>query len=297
VLQQLFNFLVLGSVYSIVALGFTLYFGTANLVNFAHGDLCTLSAFLFLLSLSLLFGNRPAVSPIGFLLVALVVVLISALIGLLSERLLFRPLRKRPLLEGLIVSIGFSMLIRESILYLYPNGGNPQPFPDPFLLRSLQIFGVNVAYLQLFLIVICAVLALMFFWVVQKTNFGRFVRAISQDPEAAMMIGIPVNRTVGWIFALGASFAAVAGILHGSLYGSVKFDMGIYLGVKGFVAAVIGGLDNPRGALFGGLFLALLETLVVGYVPSGSGYRDIIAFSLLLAFMLIRPAGLVGSKV
>jgi branched-chain amino acid transport system permease protein len=112
-----------------------------------------------------------------------------------------------------------------------------------------------------------------------------------------MMIGIPVNRTISWTFALGACFAAVAGILNGSLYGSVKFDMGVYLGVKGFVAAVIGGLDNPRGAIFGGMLLALLETLVVGYVPSGSAYRDIIAFSLLLAFMLFRPTGFLGSKV
>jgi branched-chain amino acid transport system permease protein len=297
VLQQLFNFLVLGSVYSIVALGFTLYFGTANLVNFAHGDLCTLSAFLLLASLSLFSGSPTAVGPIGFFVLALFVVVITAFIGSLSERLLFRPLRKRPLLEGLIVSIGLSMLIRESILYFYPNGGNPQSFPDPFLLRSLHILGVNIAYLQLFLIVICAFLTLMLLWVVQKTSFGRFIRALSQDPEAAMMIGIPVNRTVGWTFALGASFAAIAGILHGALYGSVKFDMGIYLGVKGFVAAVIGGLDNPKGALFGGLLLALFETLIVGFVPSGSGYRDIIVFSLLLTFMLIRPAGLLGSKV
>jgi len=291
-LQQALNSLVLGSMYSIVALGFTLYFGMVNLINFAHGDLCALGAFVFLLVSSFLSGHAVSASALYFGVAAIASIVLCTVTGLLSERFLFRPVRRGHPLEGLIISIAFSMVIREAILRFYPNGGNPQQFPDPFRQQSVQLFGVGVSYSQVFLMSVCVLSAVLFYCIVAQTHFGRTMRALSQDSEAAIMIGLPVNRTIIGAFALGAILAAVAGILNGSVYGSVKFDMGLSLGVKGFVAAVVGGLDNPNGAIIGGMLLAFLETSAISFVPGGSAYRDIIAFCLLLAVLLIRPAGL-----
>lgn len=295
-LQQLVNFLVLGGVYAITALGFTLYFGAVNLVNFAHGDICTLAAFLFLLLLPVCGMDAKAISAPEFVAIAGVATLLCVLVGVLSERVLFRPLRQRHVLEGLIVSVGLSMCLREVILHFYPNGGNPQFFPDPFHQGTFHIGQVSLTEAQVAMLVTLGVLTAAFYWLVRRTQFGRSMRALAQDPEAAMMIGLPVNRIVVAAFALGSAFAAVAGITSGALYGSVRFDMGLSLGVKGFVAAVAGGLRNPNGALLGGLLLAFIETAIVAFLPAGSSYRDIGACVLLLSILAFRPTGILGGK-
>jgi len=295
VVQQAFNAVVLSSIYAIVALGFTLYFGTMNLVNFAHGDCCTLAAFLALLALpacSAVFGRE---SWVALGIAGLVAVLATIFLAALSERWLFRRLRGRAPLEGLIVSLGLAMLIREAILHFYPNGGNPQGFPDPFHNRSAEVLGVSVSVIQVMTVASALFAALAFYWVVQRTRFGRLMRALSQDPEAAQMVGLPVDLTILGSFALGGACAGVGGILSGALYGSIRFDMGISLGLKGFVCAVIGGLDNPAGAFLGAIILAGLETAIVGAAPGGSAYRDVAAYTVLLFLMIFRPTGLLSA--
>ncbi|MFH1373972.1 MAG: branched-chain amino acid ABC transporter permease [bacterium] len=296
-LQQLLNFLTLGCVYTTVALGFTLYFGTVNLINFAHGELCMLAAFGALMA-TRLFDLHLGQIGWGWILVTTAAgMLLTIGVGWLSYWSIFRRIRGRPLIEGLLVSIALSMLLRELILHLYPNGGNPQPFPDPFHLEYLQIGDITISYMRLTALLICGGLTVLFYFLVLRTDVGRVMRAISQDPEAAVMMGLPVERIIGWSFVIGSALAGIAGIMTGALYGSVKFDMGIMLGVKGFVAAVVGGLDNPRGALMGGLMVAGLEVFVVGSFAGGSAYRDIVVFAVLIGLILIRPQGLLGRKV
>ena len=294
--QQIVNFISLGSMYAVVAIGFSLYFGTANLINFAHGDLCTLAAFLLLLFVSLLHSMFPDAGLLTFMAAVILSMIACSAIGVISERILFRPIRNRPILEGLIISLAFSMVIRESILHFYPNGGNPQAFWTPFQLGHLHVLGANIAYVQVALVAICIALAALFFWIVKFTRFGLSMRATAQDPEAATMIGIRVDRTIAIAFAVGAAFAAVAGILSGAVYGSVKFDMGFGLGIKGFAAAVIGGLDSPNGAFLGGMLLAAMEVAIVALVPGGSAYRDSVAFVLLIVVLLLRPSGMLSTK-
>lgn len=292
--QQLYNFLVIAAMYSIVAIGFSLYFGTTNLINFAHGDLCALGAFLLLGTLRVLGDGSDHVSWRIFSLATFISIGTCVLFGLFSERFIFRAVRSRAPLKGLILSIALSMLIRESILHFYPNGGNPQPFPDPFDQEHFSLGTVNVSKIQIFLLTLSALMMSCFYWFARKTHIGRTLRAISQDAEAAIMMGIPVNKSIGWAFAVGAVFASIAGVMNGALYGSVRYDMGYHLGIRGFVAAVIGGLENPQGALVGGLILALLEVSVVALVPGGSSYRDIVAFALLVGVLLFKPSGILS---
>jgi branched-chain amino acid transport system permease protein len=292
--QQLINFIVLGCMYSIIALGFTLYFGTSNIINFSHGDMCALGAFTFLVVASYFNATSSNGLSLAFIMAAIITLLATILWGLLSERFLFRKVLNRPPLEGLIISIALSILIREIILRFYPNGGNPQSFPDPFQLRAISISGVIISYSKLLLLITSIIVAAVFYWILERTHLGRTMRALAQDYDAAVMTGLPAGRVIKWTFVMGAGFAAVGGMLNGIVYGSVKYDMGLSLGIKGFVAAIIGGLDNPNGAFLGGLLLALMETLTVVFIPHGSSYRDVITFGVLIIILLLRPSGLIS---
>jgi branched-chain amino acid transport system permease protein len=296
-MQQIVNVVVLGCVYAVVALGFSLYFGTSNLINFAHGDLATAGAFLFLMGVCVFgTGGLLSLAPL-FAVAAGAAVVGCLLLGLASERFLFRPVRSCPPLYGLVISVGLSMVLRESILRFYPGGAEPQPFPDPLGLRSIQFAGARLSHMQVVLLATCLLASSLYYWIVKRTRFGRALRATSQDPEAAAMIGIRVDRQISGAFAIGAVFAAMAGILTGALYGSIKYDMGYGLGIKGFVAAVIGGLGSPSGAFVGGLFMAGLEVLTVTFVQGGSAFSDILAFTVLILMLMVRPSGLLGEPL
>lgn len=297
-LQQLINGLSLGAMYSLVAIGFTLYFGVIDIINFAHGDVFMLGAFIALAVLGLggaaLFHQAPLA---GSLLVFVLTGGIGALAGVTLERTVIRPLRQAPALMVLLITLGASIVLREGVMLFYPNGANPQPFPRLFPAGAVNLGQLVIRYDQLFLVAVSAALITGLHFFVQHTRYGRFMRAIAQDREAAAMMGIDLDRVIMVTFALGSALGAVGGVLNGLYYNIVKFDMGFLIGIKGFAVAVVGGLGNTYGAVAGGLLLGLVEMLTVSFLPGGSAYQDVIAFLLLILFLAFRPGGLFSEHV
>lgn len=300
--QHLVNGLSLGSIYALIALGYTLVYGILRLINFAHGDLFMLSAYAALGIASLLGLDALPPSPDGYGVVqnhwgAFAIVLCgsmaaAAAAGWLVERLAYRPLRNQPRLNLLITAVGISLLLENGFQALF--SPNPRKFPDllvdasAFELGTAQVSRLDLAVMGTTL---CLLLALEY-WV-QRTRSGRAMRALSHSHRTAALLGIPVNRVIALTFAVGSALAAAAAVLYGIKYPRVDPLMGVMPGLKAFVAAVLGGIGNLRGAVAGALILGLAETLVAAY--GASTWRDALAFALLIGILLFRPAGLFGS--
>lgn len=294
--QQIVNALVIGSMYSLVAIGITLYFGILNLINFSHGDVYMVGAFIALLTVRFTSSlGVPENTFISILLMFVTAIVFCAFLGVGIEKVAFKPLRKSSPLILLITSLAISIIIRESILF-FPNGANPQAFRDPFQVKNISIGTTIIGYSQIFSIICSAILIFLFYLFVSKTKLGRSMRAISEDAEAAEMMGIDVDKTIKITFVVGSALAAIGGIINGMNYGSIKFDMGFMAGIKGFTAAVVGGLGNPYGAIVGGYLLAFLEVLATNYFPRGSAYKDILAFVILILILIFKPMGIMVKK-
>ena len=286
VLQQLINGLALGAIYALIALGYTMVYGVLRFINFAHSEVFMVGAY------SGYFLGRlvPAGSIGGGLLVLFGAMLICALLGVLIERLAYRPLRGRSTLTVLITAIGVSLLLQNLGQQLF--GANPRSFPLLFPSRYFQIGGLVFSSAQVTLFITTIVLLFALRHVVLNTRVGTAMRALSFNPVAASLVGINNDLVISFTFALGSSLAAAGGILYALNYPSIDPLMGTLPGLKAFVAAVLGGIGNIAGAALGGVVLGLIETVVVAL--GGSTYRDAVAFAVLILILLLRPNGLLG---
>jgi len=296
VLQQAFNGLMLGVMYALVAVGFTLFFGVLDVIHFSHGDIFMLGAFAGL-SLTALWAVTGLGSPIIALpLTFLGAIGVTGLIGVLTERACVKPLTKAPPLMTLLATLSLGLVIREAVLIFYPRGADPKPFPAMLPDGFFEIGGVVIRYENLGILAIGVVAMVLVDRIINRTRIGASIRAVAQDPEAAQMMGVDLDRTVDFTFFLGAALAAVAGILNGLYYSEIHFIMGIMFGVIGFSAAAIGGLGNVYGAILGGLLFGVLQTLAAAFIPRGSEFRDVVAFAVVMIFMVVKPTGMLGEK-
>ncbi len=296
ILQQAFNGLMLGVMYALVAVGFTLFFGVLDVIHFSHGDIFMLGAFagLSLTFLWTMIGlGSPAVAlPLTFLGASLII----GLIGVLAERACVKPLANAPPLMTLLATLSLGLVIREAVLIFYPRGADPKPFPALLPAGLFEIGGVVIRYENLDILAIGGVSMVLVDLLINRTRMGASMRAVAQDAEAAQMMGVDLDRTVDFTFFLGSALAGVAGILNGLYYSEVHFIMGIMGGIIGFSAAAIGGLGNVYGAILGGLLFGILQTLAAAFIPRGSEFRDVVAFAVVMVFMVFKPTGILGEK-
>lgn len=293
--QQLINALVLGSEYALIAVGFTLYFGMLNLINMAHGAVYMVGAFAALVFYRIGLAYEMPV-PVALAAMGISALTVSGLLGLAIERIAVRPLRKAPPLVFLITSVSAYLVIEQLVLVFYPNGANPQVFPDPFGLASIHIGPAVVGKVQIFVVIMALLSIISLHFVMTRTTLGRAIRAITADAVGARMMGIDVDKTIAQTFVLGSMLAGLGGVVEGLNFGSVMFNMGFIAGIKGFTAAVVGGLGNVYGALAGGYLLGLIEVLSSGYIPQGTAYKNVVTFGLLILCLMVRPDGLLKLK-
>ena len=289
--QQLINGLALGAIYALIALGYTMVYGVLRFINFAHSDVFMVGAFAGYFLAQWL----PSSSMLSGVLVLLGAMAICALLGVLIERLAYRPLRGRSTLTVLITAIGVSLLLQNLAQNKHVFGPNPRSFPALFPVHQFHVGGLVVSSAQIMVFVVAIVLLVLLRYIVLYTRIGTALRALSFNPVAASLVGVNNDRVISFTFALGSALAAAGGILYASNYPSIDPLMGTLPGMKAFVAAVLGGIGNIAGAAFGGLVLGLVETGVVAF--GGSTYRDAVAFAVLILILLLRPEGLLGKRI
>ncbi|HZS88574.1 MAG TPA: branched-chain amino acid ABC transporter permease [Chloroflexota bacterium] len=293
-LQQVINGLTLGSFYALVALGYTMVYGIIRLINFAHGDLFMVGAFAGLSLLSSLGGLAGKMSP--FVIIPLVFIVPMATVGLMGaviERLAYRPLRRAPRLSPLITAIGVSLALEIAVELL--TKAQYQLFPSVLPSTVWSIGNVVISAAQVLIVPVTLALMAALYLFVQRTMLGKAMRAIAIDQDTAQMMGINVDSLISLTFFVGGALAAAAGVMFGTYYGSINFDMGFLLGLKAFTAAVLGGIGNIPGAMLGGYLLGLLETFAAGYI-SGE-WKDVFAFLILIGVLTLRPTGILGEHV
>jgi branched-chain amino acid transport system permease protein len=301
-LQQILNGLVLGSVYALVALGYTMVYGILQLINFTHGEVLMIGAMVSLTMVMLLQSMFPELNGLWVMLMALVVTIpVCMILSATIERVAYRPLRNAPRLAPLITAIGLSIVLQTLAMMIW--GPNPKVFPDLLPTTPIEIGGAFLAPKQLLILVVSAVLMAGLIILIQTTSMGRAMRAVSENPKIALLMGINPDRIIAITFMIGAALAAVAGMLVAMNYNIVHFTMGFIPGLKAFTAAVLGGIGNVPGAVLGGLLLGIIESLGAGYIGDitggflGSHYQDIFAFAVLIIVLLFRPSGLLGERV
>ncbi|SET95856.1 branched-chain amino acid ABC transporter permease [Paenibacillus sp. NFR01] len=293
-IQQLINGISVGSIYALIALGYTMVYGIIKLINFAHGDVFMVGSFIGLFTAKFL--ASAGFPPVLVLIISLVFSMtVSALLGITIERLAYKPLRKSTRIAALITAIGVSFLLEYTgVLILGPQA---QGFPDILEKKQYYLFGssIQVESTQVMILIITIVLMLLLQYIVHYTKTGKAMRAVSFDMEAARLMGINVDRTISATFAIGSALAAAAGVIFGMTYNSVDPLMGVMPGLKAFVAAVLGGIGSIPGALVGGLLLGTVETEIssLGY----SSWRDGVAFAVLILILIFKPSGLFGKNV
>ena len=293
--QQLINGLTLGSIYGLIAIGYTMVFGIIGMVNFAHGDLFMLAAFVALiLFLALTQVAGLAFLPLVFLLVLIGTIVIASVWNWTIERVAYRPLRQSFRLAPLISAIGMSIFLSNFVQVTQGPRNKPVPpmFPKVIQLNPGASYVVTISYKQIIIMVCTALLLAAFWFLVQKTQLGRAQRACEQDRRMAALLGIDTDKTISLTFVIGAALAAVAGCLYMLLYGVVNFADGFDPGVKAFTAAVLGGIGSLPGAVLGGLLIGLIETFWSAYISTD--YSDVAAFSILAVTLVFMPSGLLG---
>jgi branched-chain amino acid transport system permease protein len=296
VLQQIINGLTMGAIYAIVGLGYTMVYGIIRLINFAHGAVFMVGAYVGLAVLELLGGAHPSIGIAPALLLALVVpVVVCGGLGFAMDAFVYRKLRARRahLLIPLIAALGISLILETSAMLIW--GKEFKVYPAILPVWHVTVAGAVLNSQQVMLLAICLAMMLGLHLFVQKTRLGRAMRAASLDPSAARLVGVDVNRIILLTFVIGSALAAVAGVLYGLYYGSVNFRMGYVPGLKAFTAAVLGGVGNIPGAMLGGLIIGLLETFGAAYI-SGE-WKDAIAFIILITVIVVRPTGLLGERI
>ncbi len=300
-LQQIINGLTLGSVYAIVALGYTMVYGIIQLINFAHGEVVMIGAMVAFTVISLLAANTTLPPLVIVLIGAGAAIPVCMLVGYALERLAYRPLRHAPRLAPLITAIGASIVLQHVAMMVWSR--NPLAFPQIIPNLVFHVAGATITMVQIAIVVTSVVTMVGLTLIVYRTKLGVAMRATSQNPHIAGLMGVDVNRVIAATFMLGAALAAVAGVMVGTYYGIAHYTMGSLLGLKAFAAAVLGGIGNLAGAMLGGMLLGLVEALGTGYIGDltdnvfGSNYQDVFAFMVLIAVLVFRPSGLLGERV
>jgi branched-chain amino acid transport system permease protein len=292
-LQQSINGLALGSIYALIALGYTMVYGVLRFINFAHSDVMMLGAFAAYFLAPVVAKIFPAQSYSGALLVMVLSAAICAVIGILIEFLAYRPLRRRPKLTVLITAIGVSLFLEFTCQHQAVFGAATKPFPKLVPEHDFQWGGLSVNSSDVGVLIVTALLLVALWWIVQRTRVGVAMRAVSFNEKAAALMGVNINNIISFTFGLGSALAAVAGIFYSMRAQGIEPLMGIQPGLRAFTAAVVGGIGNLPGAALGGILLGLLETFAGG-VPFLSNYRDGISFAILILILLFKPAGLLG---
>lgn len=284
--QQLVNGLAVGSIYALIALGYTMVYGTIKLINFAHGDVYMMGAFIGYFAVMVLKMN--------VFLALLVAMVACAVLGVVIERVAYKSLRNSTRVAALITAIGVSYLLENAMSYFF--GAESRPFPSDFGTETITLFGdVSVNGKQILIFGVTVVLMALLQFTVRYTKMGKAMRAVAVDEQAAQLMGIDVDGVISFTFALGSALAGIAGVLVGVYYNTISTTMGITVGLKAFVAAVLGGIGSIPGAMVGGYLIGLLETMVsfFGYSP----YRDGVVYFLLFIILIVLPAGLFGKNV
>jgi branched-chain amino acid transport system permease protein len=299
-LQQIINGLTLGSVYAVVALGYTMVYGIIQLINFAHGEVVMIGAMVAFSVITMLAGT--ALPPVLIVLAGvLAAVPVCMLVGYAMERIAYRPLRGAPRLAPLITAIGISIILQHVALLVWSR--NPLAFPQIVPLASYDVGGAIITGVQIAIIITSVLMMGGLTLMVYRTKLGIAMRATSQNPQVAGLMGIDIDRVIAFTFVVGAALGAVAGVMVGTYYGVAHYSMGSLLGMKAFSAAVLGGIGNLAGAMLGGILLGVVEALTAGYIGDltnnvfGSNYQDVFAFLVLIAVLIFRPSGLLGERV
>jgi branched-chain amino acid transport system permease protein len=286
--QQLINGISLGSLYGLVAIGYTMVYGILRLINFAHGDLLMFAAYVAIYSITLFTFPWYLSFPLA--------VLATGLLGILLDRTAYKPLRNAPRISLLISAIGASFLLENLAVVII--GGVPKAFPRPPLFdKVIVLLGLHIQVLTIYTPLITLILLFGLLYIVHKTKVGKAMRAASKDFETTRLMGINLDRIIAFTFLLGSSLAAAGGIMWAMKYPQVNPFMGIFPGIKAFVAAVLGGIGNIIGAVIGGFLLGLGEILIVALVPGLAQYRDAFAFVILILVLLFRPTGIMGEPI
>ncbi len=286
--QHLFNAITLGSLYGLVAIGYTMVYGILRLINFAHGDIFMLGAYF------MFFGTVTFNLPWGI--AAVIAVAASSVCGVFVDRIAFRPLRDAPRISALISAIGVSFLIENLSLVLFT--GLPRQVIQPeWMVKIITIGEIRILPLAIVVPVIAFTLVLGLLWIVYRTKPGLAMRAISKDIETTRLMGVSVDKIIALAFGLGSALAAASGIMWALRYPQIHPFMGVFPGFKAFIAAVFGGIGSIQGAMIGGMLLGLIEIMIIAFFPSLSGYRDAFAFILLIVILLMKPTGLMGEKL
>ncbi len=293
ILQQFINGVTVGGIYALIALGYTMVYGVLKMINFAHGDLCILGAFIGLTAITS--GTVIGLPMWVLLLLAfLIAVCLVAVAGTLLDQLAYKPLRKAHRLSAVVSALGASMLIENGIMLIW--GPNVRVFPSNLLPSyDWQIAGAHISFIQLVIIVGAFVLMALLYYFVHHTRLGTAIRASAIDQDAARLMGINVNRVIALVFIIGPALGAIGGLFIGLYYRQTYFTMGWSYGLNAFIAAIIGGIGNIPGAMLGGLLLGLFNAFAAGYISSS--WQDAITFSLLIFILLVRPTGLLGERV
>jgi branched-chain amino acid transport system permease protein len=298
-IQQFQNFMTLGAVYALVALGYTMVYGIIELINFAHGDVFMVGAFtaLWILTVPLGLLDRTIDDPIrltGILvLVITVTMVVMGTIGVIIERFAYRPLRHAPRVAPLITAIGVSFILQNIIQVLF--SPSPRPVPQIFPRVKLDILGGNIGALNIFMVAVAVLLMLGLQLFVSRTRLGRAMRATAQDRDAAQLMGVDINQTIAITFFIAAALAGAGGVIQGLYFGSIQYNLGFFAGLKAFTAAVLGGIGNIMGAALGGFIIAFIEVLAahLGY----SRWSEVAVFTVLILVLVFRPSGLFGAPI
>ena len=307
--QQLINGLVLGSVYAIIALGYTMVYGILGIINFAHGDVLMVGAMVALSAINVLHAHFPNLGNIPTLIIALLIAaVVCAAVAYTIEKVAYRPLRNAPRLAPLITAIGVSLLLQTLAMLIWSR--NPLMFPQLLPTDPINVItakgnsvGAVISVTEIVIVVVAFLTMGGLLLLVNKTRLGRAMRATAENPNVAGLMGVNPNFVISATFMIGAALAALAGVMIASEYGNAHFYMGFIPGLKAFTAAVLGGIGNLGGAMVGGVLLGLIEQLGAGYIGNlthgvfGSNYQDVFAFIVLIVVLVFRPSGLLGERV
>ncbi len=301
-LQQIINGLVLGSMYALVALGYTMVYGIINLINFAHGEVLMVGALTSWTIIGLMKEATPGAPGWLILLISLLIAcVVCAVLNFTIEKIAYRPLRNSPKLAPLITAIGMSILLQTLAMIIWKP--NYKPYPSLLPVKPFDIGGAVISTTQILILAVTAISLSVLMWLVNRTKLGRAMRATAENPRVAALMGVKPDFVISATFVIGAILAAIAGVMYAANYGTVQHTMGFLPGLKAFTAAVFGGIGNLGGAVVGGILLGLIESIGAGYIGTitggvlGSNYSDIFAFIVLIFVLTLRPSGLLGERV
>ncbi len=285
-LQQIVNGITLGSIYALIALGYTMVYGIIKLINFAHCDIYMIGAYIGYFCMTFL--------GLGFLPSLVIAMILCTLLGVVTERIAYRPLRNAARISVLITAIGVSVFLEYGTMFFVKANVRTYPEITGLLAKTIKAGNMTISMQQILLVGITIILMTLLQFIVKRTRLGKAMRAVSMDRDAAQLMGINVDSTVSFTFALGSALAGAAGVLVGIYYNSINPLMGVLPGLKAFIAAVFGGIGIIPGAMIGGYFIGMLEVMVAGY--GNSMYRDAVVFAILILILIVKPSGLLGKN-